>query len=244
MNTVKGHYENFLGPVYSWILGDFAAAYEKNVALFAELKLSAAPGDLAIDLGAGPGCQSIPLAEIGFDVIAVDFCQGLLDEMKIHAGNKSIRAVCADVVEFTSNLETAAKLIVCMGDTLVHLQSTAAVSKLLGNVSNALSSGGMFIYSIRDYTGHAPEGADRFVPLRADDEQIFTCFLDFRNDVVHVHDILYRKVDGSWKMQISDYLKLRLDATSINNELERNGLEILCEERHQGMITVVARKSA
>jgi SAM-dependent methyltransferase len=242
MDRVKEHYDDFLGPVYSWILGDFEAIYAKNVALFAELKFSAAPGDVAIDLGAGPGCQSIPLAELGFDVIAVDFCQELLDEIAQHAGHDQIKTVCADIVDYTAELDREVKLFVCMGDTLVHLQSTTEVSELLSNVCSMLEPDGKFVYSIRDYTGAEPKGADRFIPIRASDEQIFTCFLDYGNDVVHVHDIMHTKTDGTWKMQVSDYIKLRLGSAAVNDELRHNGLEILSEQRQHGMIIVVARK--
>lgn len=244
MNRVKVHYDDFLGPVYSWILGDFETAHAKNTALFAELKLSALRGDLAIDLGAGPGCQSVPLAEIGFAVIAVDFCQELLDEIAEHAGHDRIETVCADIVDYTAKLDRKVKLFVCMGDTLVHLQSTTRVNELLSNVCSALAPDGRFVYSIRDYTSAEPKGADRFVPVRASDEQIFTCFLEYTDEVVHVHDIMHKKTDGTWTMQVSDYVKLRLDTAAVNDELRRNGLEILSEQLRHGMIIVVARKPA
>jgi SAM-dependent methyltransferase len=242
MVQVKNHYDEFLGPVYSWILGDFESAYKKNIALFASLNLQAAPGDVAIDLGAGPGCQSIPLAELGFEVVAVDFCQDLLDEIAQHAGHESIRTVCADIVEFAEKLERGARLIVCMGDTLVHLPGTGEVSKLLSAVSAALAPSGTFIYSIRDYSGPEPQGRDRFIPIRASEEQIFTCFLDYGKESVHVHDILHKKVNGVWTMRVSDYFKLRLSVAEVNDELRRNGLEILSEENRDGMLVVAACK--
>ncbi len=244
MDRVKEHYDDFLGPVYSWILGDFETAYKKNVNLFGVLKLAPSRGDVAIDLGSGPGCQSIPLAELGFEVVAVDFCKELLDEISQHAGKHSIATVCGDIVEFTADIATKPQLIVCMGDTLVHLPGTDTVNQLLANVASALAPGGRFIYSMRDYTGPDPEGANRFIPVRASDEQIFICFLDYKDDVVHVHDVLHRKDDGAWKMQISDYLKLRLDSAAVNDELGRNGLEVISQQTSHGMIVVMAEKPA
>ena len=82
VTSVKQHYDELLGPVYSWILGDFETAYDANVGLFETLGLAPGPGSLAVDLGSGPGCQSIPLAELGYDVVAIDFCQALLDELQ------------------------------------------------------------------------------------------------------------------------------------------------------------------
>lgn len=241
---MRNHYDEFLAPVYSWILGDFENAYQGNVKLFADLGLSPEHGDFAVDLGCGPGCQSLPLAERGFRVLAIDFCQELLDELTGRAGDRQIATVCDDLVEFDKHLDDSPSVIVCMGDTLVHLPDTTSVDNVIDKVSAALKPGGTFVYSIRDYVSSEPTGADRFVPIRADDQQIFTCFLDYRKDVVHVHDVLYTKESGEWKLHISDYLKLRLDAAEINRRLQANGLDIRQRTTEKGMIVVVAIRPA
>ena len=244
MKAVRNHYDEFLAPVYSWILGDFENAYQANVEFFESLGLSTEHVDLAVDLGCGPGCQSLPLAERGFRVVAIDFCQELLDELTERAGDLQITTVCDDLIEFDKHVDEPPGLVVCMGDTLVHLPDTASVDKLIDRVSSALKPGGTFVYSIRDYVTSEPTGADRFVPIRADDQQIFTCFLDYREHVVHVHDVLYIKEGGAWKMHISDYLKLRLDPAEINQRLQANGLGISQQMTTKGMIVVVAIKPA
>jgi SAM-dependent methyltransferase len=244
LKSVRNHYDEFLAPVYSWILGDFENAYQANVEFFASLQLSAKRGDGAVDLGCGPGCQSLPLAERGFRVVAIDFCQELLDELTERAGDLQITTVCDDLIEFDKHIDEPPALVVCMGDTLVHLPDTASVDKLIDRVSRALKPGGTFVYSIRDYVTSEPTGADRFVPIRADDQQIFTCFLDYQENVVHVHDLLYIKEGGAWKMHISDYLKLRLDPAEINQRLQVNGLNIIQQMTKNGMIVVVATKPA
>ena len=242
LKTVRKHYDEFLAPVYSWILGDFENAYHANVELFASLGLSPECGDLAVDLGCGPGCQSLPLAEIGFRVVALDFCQELLDELTQHGGDLQINTVCDDLTEFVRHVDEPPGVIVCMGDTLVHLPDVTSVEHVIDRVSSSLKPGGTFVYSVRDYVSTELSGADRFVPVRADDERIFTCFLDYRDDVVHVHDVLYTKESGQWALHISDYLKLRLDTAEINHRLQMNGLEISQQMTQRGMIYVVATK--
>lgn len=243
MKSVRKHYDEFLAPVYSWILGDFGNAYHANVELFETLAPSPAHGDLAVDLGCGPGCQSLPLAERGFRVVAIDFCLELLDELTQRAGDLQIKTVCDDLGNFDQYVDESPGLIVCMGDTLVHLPDRTSVDRLIDQVCSALRCGGTFIYSIRDYVSHVPTGADRFVPIRADDQQIFTCFLDYKEDVVHVHDVLHIKQEGAWKMHISDYLKQRLDTAEINRRLRANGLDIKQQMTDKGMIYVVATKA-
>jgi SAM-dependent methyltransferase len=242
LETVKNHYDDFLGSVYSWIIGDFDVACVENKAFFESLELRGQSGSIAVDLGCGPGCQSVPLAEAGFEVVAIDFCQELLDELKGHAGTLPVRTLCADILKFKQELSGPADVIVCMGDTLVHLADMRSVESLLVNVAESLAPGGTFIYAIRDYVNYVPAGPERFVPIRANDEQIFTCFLDYKDDVVHVHDVLYRKTAGEWTLNISDYLKLRIDSRSVDVILTRNGLIIADRRVENGMITVVARR--
>lgn len=244
METVRDHYNQFLGSVYSWILGDFDNARQRNAGLFDAMSLAPVGNGIAIDLGSGPGCQSLPLADRGFDVVAIDFCQDLLDELDVRKGSANIRTICDDILNFRGHLSEPAELIVCMGDTLVHLPDFDSVYQLLDDIAESLAPGGRFIYAIRDYIGHEPKGPDRFVPVRASDDRIFTCFLDYRDDVVHVHDILHSRVDGAWSTRISDYLKLRLDSHEIDGRLRRAGLEIAARSLADGMIVVVASRPA
>ena len=109
MKSVRKHYDEFLAPVYSWILGDFENAYQANVEMFARLELAPECGDLAVDLGCGPGCQSLPLAEIGFKVVALDFCQELLDELQERSGDLPISIVCDDLSKFTEYVDEPAR---------------------------------------------------------------------------------------------------------------------------------------
>lgn len=226
MNSVQSHYDELLGPVYSWILGDFAAAYQANVELFDRLQVTARPNGLAIDLGSGPGCQSIPLAERGFRVVAIDFCRHLLDELEERAGQLPVTAVCDDLLRFGEHVSDPADLIVCMGDTLVHLPDPASVEALVGKLPGALSPGGAFVASLRDYTGPVPTGAERFIPLRSSKDRIFTCFLEHAGDIIRVHDILQVRENGEWRLRISSYVKLRLDYRWLIGRLEDCGLAV------------------
>jgi len=244
LETVKDHYDAFLGSVYSWILGDFDTAARRSANFFDSIDLKAQAGAVAVDLGCGPGCQSLPLARLGFDVLAVDFCQALLDELSCRADGLRVRAVCDDLAAFRSHMSEPAELIVCMGDTLVHLPDEDAVLSVLSDVCQSLSPGGQFIYAIRDYFSNVPQGADRFIPIRSSEDQVFTCFLDYRDTTVHVHDILQRKVGSEWHMTISDYPKLRLHSETIDRQLERGGLRMTSKSLADGMIVGIAERPA
>ena len=242
LETVKTHYDEFLGSLYSWILGDFSNAQKKYLAFFKSIELHRNQTSVAIDLGCGPGCQSLPLAELGYDVLAIDFCQELLEELVDHAVGHTVTTVHDDLRVFRKYIDGPVDLIICMGDTLVHLPDHQSVATLLDDIAQTLKTDGKFIYAIRDYFSFVPEGIDRFVPIRANDDMIFTCFLDYNDDNVHVHDILHRKIEGVWQTTISDYQKLRLNTDQINKKLESRGLQMESSSLLDGMIVSIFKK--
>ena len=82
MATVEEHYSKVLGNVYSCMFGGFDSGIRQNIEFFKKYNINPIGSGLAIDLGAGCGFQSIPLAQLGFVVTAIDLDQYLLDELK------------------------------------------------------------------------------------------------------------------------------------------------------------------
>lgn len=241
MNTAKDHYDRQLASVYSWMTGSPEAATKRNHDLLRQLGFSPSPG-LAIDLGAGSGFQSIPLAELGFSVVAVDFCEALLSELRDRAKHLSIRTVHDDILNFSKYVDEQAQVIICMGDTLTHLESLSAVQSLLLSVENALAANGKLILTFRDYVSVEPQGTQRFIPVQSDDSTILTCFLEYREDVVEVYDLLYRKEGDRWALSASSYPKLRIDQSWVCDQLRKAELEVIQHEMISGMVCIVTEK--
>ena len=105
-----------------------------------------------MDLGAGPGFQSIPLAQLGFKVKAIDLNRQLLLEIDDRRGDLPIETINADLLKFTKHCLDPIELCVCMGDTLTHLTSLDNVANLVKTVHQSLSAGGLFILTFRDLT--------------------------------------------------------------------------------------------
>ncbi len=74
MATVGEHYSSHLAKHCCWLFGDFDAKVERERQFFVSNGLSPRASAVAIDLGAGPGFQSIALADLGYRVTAVDLC--------------------------------------------------------------------------------------------------------------------------------------------------------------------------
>jgi SAM-dependent methyltransferase len=242
MNTAKDHYERQLAAIYSWMSGGSEAVIERNRALFRQLEIENLPRGSAVDLGAGSGFQSVPLAELGFSVVALDFNPQLLAELRQRVRGLPIRTVHDDLLNFEKHIDEPAQLVVCMGDTLTHLESFDAVQSLLSCVGRALAEGGMLVLTFRDYVSVEPHGSGRFIPVRSDESKILTCFLEYHEEVVEVYDLLYRKEEGKWVLHVSSYPKLRLDKDWVGRRLIETGLRVISNEVAQGMAIIVAIK--
>lgn len=245
MASVQEHYDSHLAPHYAWIYGGADAARERSAGLFRELGLAPSqPGATALDLGAGSGFQSLPLAALGFAVTAVDLSTALLAELErdAAAAGLAIRTVRGDLRDFAAFAPSPApEVIVCMGDTLTHLSAVDDIVAVLRDAAAALAPGGRLVLGFRDYTT-ARTGADRFIPVRSEPDRIFTCFLDFGATHLLVHDIVHTRAGEGWRMAVSTYEKLRLAPALVRSLLHSAGLTLERDTAHQGMITLVARR--
>lgn len=238
--TVKEHYDNHLGHFYSWMTGNFQTKCSDFKNFLVENSVKPTSNKIALDLGAGHGLQSVPLAEIGFKVLAIDFNQNLLDELKANARDLNITTINEDIkkVEIFANKP---ELIVCCGDTLSHLNNNSEIKTFIADIAKALSNKGKLILSFRDYSTKLT-GTDRFIPVKSDDTKILTCILDYEDEFVNVTDLLHERTDDVWKQKVSTYKKVRLFTNEIVGYIEANGLTIKFNQIVNRLTTIIASK--
>jgi 2-polyprenyl-3-methyl-5-hydroxy-6-metoxy-1,4-benzoquinol methylase len=98
MASVRDHYDTVLSAHYSRMFGEFdAKVAEQQHVVLERLGVTARNGTAtAVDLGCGSGFQSGALARLGFEVLAIDFSQRLLAELRDpHVSRSQRRAVRA-----------------------------------------------------------------------------------------------------------------------------------------------------
>jgi 2-polyprenyl-3-methyl-5-hydroxy-6-metoxy-1,4-benzoquinol methylase len=241
MTTVTEHYATHLAPVYVWMAGGAEAALQAGAAEIEALNLPAAPKSVVIDLGAGFGMHSIPLARRGARVTAIDISAELLHTLTELGGTLPITAIKDDLLAFPNHIAEAPAAILCMGDTITHLPDIAGVESLIERAAAALLRGGVFVMSFRDYS--VPLIADqRFIPVRNDNTRILTCFLEYEPEAVVVHDILHERRTNGWQTRVSHYRKLRLAPERLIASLRSHGFDVRREAGMRGMVRLVARK--
>lgn len=242
MSSTIEHYEKHLASVYSWMAGGIGNAIARGRQELADVGLSGSGIQYAVDLGAGFGMHSIPLARSGCHVLAIDSSAFLLDELKNYADGAPVTTVQDDLLAFAQYLSGKPDVVLCMGDTLTHLSGKPSVKTLISSVGEHLSPGGRFVISFRDYS-RALEDTHRFIPVRSDESRIFTCFLEYAEGAVQVHDILHERKEGAWVMRVSAYQKLRLAPGWVKQELEACGFVVGVGAGLSGMVRLMATKA-
>jgi 2-polyprenyl-3-methyl-5-hydroxy-6-metoxy-1,4-benzoquinol methylase len=241
-DITKAHYETLLAPIYRWMLGDFSLAIERSRQELTDLGVLPARerGARGLDLGAGLGLQTIPLAKGGYAMTALDSSRELLRELAASCPEATI--VGGDLRDTAALVRGAFDAIVCMGDTLTHLPSVVDVERLLRDCWERLAPGGTLALTFRDYASAVRASTDRFILVRSDAERILTCCLDYETDRVSVTDIVHQKSAEGWRLTASEYPKLRLSRDLVTALIRNNGAEILKSESKAGRIAIVARK--
>ena len=242
-NPAQNHYDAFLAGSYEWINGGLDDQVRKNKIFFSSHSVTPRDNRIVIDLGAGCGFHSIPLAQLGYSVTAVDFCQPLLDELRSHAGALPIVTVQSDVLLYSSWAGRHPALIICMGDTLTHLPSLTEVQDLVRQCFSELDPGGRLVLTLRDYS-REPDGAVVVIPVERGEDRIFLCRLKYHTGSVTVLDILYSRGHGIWGRTAGEYTKIRIPPDILIRMLTGAGFGIEYSGVNNGMITVIARKGA
>ena len=241
MADVNEHYDEVLSNIYSWMCGGFETAIQRNTDFFNAHRLHPRGSGIAIDLGAGCGFQSIPLARTGYSVTAMDLSAPLLEELKQNARGLKIKTVQGDMTTFDRHIDTGVELMVCMTDTFLHLDSKESVISLFQKSFSALEAGGKLILTFRDLT-HELKNTDRFLPVKNDEDIIFTCFLEYEPETVKVHDLVYQRIDSQWKLSKSFYRKLRLSEEWVTRHLSECGFGTIEATEQNGLVTIIGSK--
>ncbi|PJZ68315.1 methyltransferase [Leptospira perolatii] len=243
MISPKQHYENFLSEKYAWMLGDLPEKEKEELELFESWGFSPQKNGYAWDLGSGNGVQSLPLAKLGFKVLAIDFSENLLNELKSRSKTDQIQTKVADIRDPTLYTGESPELLICMGDTLTHLESQMEVGDLLSTWASFLMDGAKLVLGYRDLSSGKDGDKIGFV-VRSEREKIFSCLLTFATGIVEVTDIFHEWNGGSWNYQMSTYHKIVLPLDrmiesiskrgfALLHQKERNGMQILCFEKGQ-----------
>lgn len=241
MVTAKQHYDELLAEHYTWTTGPFEKKSAEQRAVFERFGIAGDGRMKAVDLGCGPGAQSVALAQLGFRVRSIDFSSKMLAELALRRGDLPIEIVEGDIRNIKDLAGGEAHVVVCMGDTLSHLESKADVRTVLAGAADVLVRGGRIVVGFRDQTV-ALTGLDRFISIQTGEDAIMTCFLEYEPETIVVNDLIHVRENAKWRLCKSCYRKLRLDPGWVAATAQELGFVVDHRDEAFGLVTLVARK--
>jgi SAM-dependent methyltransferase len=124
--------------------------YRQDLALWFELAAELVrEGEALLDVGSGTGRVSVPLAQAGHRVVALDRDRELLDELEHRALGLPIETVCADARDFVI-AGRAFPLIIVPMQTIQLLGGRAAHASFFRHARAQLAPGGSVAVAIAD----------------------------------------------------------------------------------------------
>lgn len=103
-------------------------------------------GSLVLDLACGTGNITLPLAEMGYDMIGVDASCEMLDLGRQKPGGDRILWLCQDMRGFEL-YGTVAAVVSCL-DSINYLTGRRGLERCFSLVHNYLDPGGIFIFDV------------------------------------------------------------------------------------------------
>ncbi|MFH0921464.1 MAG: class I SAM-dependent methyltransferase [Fibrobacterota bacterium] len=150
-----------------------------------------------LDAACGTGLHSIVLAGMGKKVTGADRSKGMLARARCHAKKQGahVRFVCADFGNLREKATGPFDTVICLGNSLPHLLTDAALSKTLRDFHHVLKPGGLLLLQLINYDRVLKEKT-RLVGMRHDRELTFIRMYDFLEKNVRFNVLTLREKSG------------------------------------------------
>lgn len=186
-----------------------------------------------VDLGAGTGIFSIPLAKAGHQVVSVDLSEPMLKQMAAKLQNPygaRIAIVQQDLEIWETEKENVFDVAICLLDTINHLRPIA-LPHFFETVFKSLRPGGYFMFDflsldyIEEFLDDAHYGEEW-----SDKAFFWSNRFDAEHQRVYHQFSLYEGDGTQYRKSVSELVEYYHDPAIVDGYLERLGFEILSKD--------------
>jgi len=154
MDTAESY--DSLSQHYHLIFEDWERSVERQAAILSSIlqQKCGLPGAARIlDCACGIGTQALGLAKLGFRVSASDLSSHAIERARREASRSSleIQFSVANMLDLRSLGDSKFDAVICMDNSLPHLESSEQLLQAAEQIRTQLRPGGHFMASIRDY---------------------------------------------------------------------------------------------
>jgi len=206
-----------------------------------------------LDASCGPGTQTVPLAQLGFEVVAADPSGGLLAKARETAAKygvqDKIQFVQSDFLHLHDNTKGPFDAVVSKGNALPHLLTDDEIETAVLTFFDLLRPGGTLVIGMRDF-GPFMEDRPRFLPgfaHEADNGSEFISFdiwdWDEGPPVIATQNLFIVKGQGTDYQTIKRQVAFRpLSTDEVKVVLMEVGFEDVTDQPDRWERVLVARK--
>jgi SAM-dependent methyltransferase len=160
-----------------------------------------------LDAACGTGHHAIALAQRGYQVTGTDLSQAMVERARENAS-----AADGDTAFHVAGFGQLAGLgqtfeaVICLGNSLPHLLSAAALEDALRDFAAVLQPGGLLVIQNRNFDRVLVE-QERFMPPQShregDREWLFLRFYEFRETTITFNMVRLWRTDGGWEQDVN-----------------------------------------
>ncbi len=185
-----------------------------------------------LDAACGTAMHAIEFARRGYLASGADISQGMVAQARLNAraAGLSVDVRQAGFGELQPAFGPAAfDALLCLGNSLPHLLTLAALEAALRDFAAVLRPGGKVIIQNRNFDS-VLASQERFMEPQTykaqDQEQIFVRFYDFLPDgLINFHMLTLSGQQGVWKQQVTTSQLYPLQAQELAQALAKTGFE-------------------
>ncbi len=220
-------YGNF-AHYYDILTGNIS--YKDRAAYFDMLiKKHGGKKDLLLDLACGTGSLSEEMCRLGYDVIAVDGSEEMLNEAldKKFDSGLNIQYLCQDMTKL--DMFGTIDVTICALDSLNHLPDLDAIKQTINRVSLFCEPGGLFIFDVNTPYKHKNVlGNNTFI---YDMEDVYcvwqNTYTEEDNRVEMWLDFFEKQENGSYERYDESFSEIAFDDAVIEKIVADSGMKIV-----------------
>ncbi len=220
-------YGNF-AHYYDILTGNIS--YKDRAAYFDMLiKKHGGKKNLLLDLACGTGSLSEEMCRLGYDVIAVDGSEEMLNEAldKKFDSGLNIQYLCQDMTKL--DMFGTIDVTICALDSLNHLPDLDSIKQTINRVSLFCEPGGLFIFDVNTPYKHKNVlGNNTFI---YDMEDVYcvwqNTYTEEDNRVEMWLDFFEKQENGSYERYDESFSEIAFDDAVIEKIVADSGMEIV-----------------
>ncbi len=154
------------------------------------------PIKTAIDLSCGSGLHTIVLNQLGVTTTGIDISSEMLELARQNASQYGIHADFISQSMEELNVSQPADALLCLGNSIPHLQNESALKNVLKRAKDSIHSGGWIVLQILNYS-KILEKQERIVAIHETENKTFIRFYDFLESCLQFNILMIEKTENS-----------------------------------------------